>query len=127
MLRQVLRSKIHMAKIVKTELSYEGSIGIDAKLLTESGILPSERVQVLNLNNGERLETYVIEEEQGSGIVALYGPAARCGQVGDRVCILCYALVDEKELKKIKPRTIVLDKKNLVISRKEGPSTSHLR
>ena len=126
MLRQVLRSKIHMAKIVKTELSYEGSIGIDAKLLTESGILPSERVQVLNLNNGERLETYVIAEEEGSGIVALYGPAAKRGQVGDRVCILSYALVDEKELKKIKPRTIVLDEKNLVISTKEGPSTSHL-
>lgn len=115
-----------MARIVRTELSYEGSIGIDAKLLTESGILPSERVQVLNLNNGERLETYVIEEEEGSGIVALYGPAAKRGQVGDRVCILCYALVDEKELKKIKPKTIVLDEKNLVISRKEGPSTSHL-
>lgn len=126
LLRQVLRSKIHMARIVKTELSYEGSIGIDAKLLAESGILPSERVQVLNLNNGERLETYVIEEEQGSGIVALYGPAAKRGQVGDRVCILCYALVDEKELKKIKPRTIVLDEKNLVISRKEGSSTSRL-
>ena len=126
MLRQVLRSKIHMAKIVKTELSYEGSIGIDARLLTESGILPSERVQVLNLNNGERLETYVIEEEEGSGIVALYGPAAKRGQVGDRVCILSYALVDEKELMKIKPRTIILDEKNLVISRKEGLSTSHL-
>ena len=126
MLRQVLRSKIHMARIVKTELSYEGSIGIDAKLLTESGILPSERVQVLNLNNGERLETYVIEEEEGSGIVALYGPAAKRGEVGDRVCILSYALVDEKELKKTKPKTIVLDEKNLVISTKEGPSTSHL-
>ncbi len=117
-LRQILRAKIHMGKITKTELYYAGSIGIDGKLLTESDILPNERVQVLNLNNGQRFETYVIEEEEGSGIIALYGPAARCGQVGDRVCILSYALVDEKELKEIKAKIIVLDEDNRIISKK---------
>lgn len=114
-LRQVLRAKIHMAKITKTLLNYEGSIGIDARLLSESGILPNERVQVLNLNNGSRLETYVIEEEENSGILALYGPAARSGQVGDRVCILSYALVEEKDLKEVKPRKIVVDENNHVV------------
>ncbi len=114
-LRQVLRAKIHMAKITKTLLNYEGSIGIDGRLLSESGILPNERVQVLNLNNGSRLETYVIEEKENSGALTLYGPAARCGQVGDKVCILSYALVEEKDLEEVKPRKIVVDENNHVV------------
>ena len=115
MLRIMCKSKIHKALITKTDFDYEGSIGIDAKLLSESGILPNERVQVLNLNNGSRLETYVIEEEENSGILALYGPAARSGQVGDRVCILSYALVEEKDLEEVKPRKIVVDENNHVV------------
>lgn len=117
-LRQILKAKLHMAKITNTALYYEGSVGIDAKLLAESGILPNERVQVLNLNNGERFETYVIQEEENSGTVALYGPAARCGQVGDRVCIISYVLVDEKEVSQQKPKTIVVDENNRVVRRK---------
>ena len=124
-LRQFLRAKIHMGKITKTELYYAGSIGIDSKLLTESDMLPNERVQVLNLNNGQRIETYVIEEKEDSGIIALYGPAARCGQVGDKVCILSYALVDEEELGKIKAKVIGLDENNCIISKEEVNSVSH--
>ncbi len=116
-LRQFLSSKIHMAKITKTVLCYEGSVGIDSKLLTESGILPNERVQVLNLNNGQRLETYVIEEKENSGTIALYGPAARRGQVGDRVCIISYALVDENDLKKVNPKKIIVDENNRIVKK----------
>ncbi len=111
-LRQVLKSKIHMAKVTNTKLDYEGSIGIDGKLLTESDIIPNEKVHVLNLNNGSRFETYVIEEKENSGIIALYGPAARCGQVGDKVCILSYVIADEKGLKEIKPKVVLLDENN---------------
>ncbi len=117
-LRQFLKSKIHMAKITKTVLNYEGSIGIDGKLLSESDIMPSEKVQVLNFNNGQRFETYVIEEEKGSGIIALYGPAARCGRTGDRVCILSYALIDKEDDKEIKIRKIVVDENNCIKGRK---------
>ena len=114
-LRNVLKSKIHMARLTSTRLDYKGSIGIDGKLLTEIDMVTNEKVQVLNLNNGQRFETYVIEEEKNSGIIALYGPAARRGQVGDRVCILSYALVDEEGLKQLKPKVIVLDENNRIL------------
>ena len=104
-----------MARLTSTMLDYKGSIGIDGKLLTEIDMVTNEKVQVLNLNNGQRFETYVIEEEKNSGIIALYGPAARRGQVGDRVCILSYALVDEEGLKQLKPKVIVLDENNRIL------------
>ena len=90
-------AKIHGAVITETELEYEGSITIDTDLLDASGILPSERVQVVNLNNGSRLETYVIAGERGAGQICLNGPAALLGSVGDRVHILAYALFDDAE------------------------------
>lgn len=113
MLREVLKSKIHNAKITRKELHYEGSIGIDKALLLKSDILPGEKVQVLNFNNGQRFETYVIEEKENSGIVALYGPAARCAEIDDRICVLSYVLISDKEVDKIKPKIIFVDKNNV--------------
>ena len=113
-LREVIKSKIHKATITKTELEYSGSIGIDKTLLVKTDIAPGERVQVLNFNNGRRLETYVIEEEENSGIIALYGPAARCGNVGDEICIVSYLLITADEIAKIKEKVIILDKNNKI-------------
>ena len=117
MLREMLKSKICKAVVTKTELKYEGSIGLDKLLLMESDIAPGEKVQVLNANNGERFETYVIEEKEGSGTISLYGPAARLGQVGDEVCILSYVLASDKEIKEIKPKIICLGVNNRFVKR----------
>jgi aspartate 1-decarboxylase len=115
MLRQILKSKINKAKITKKELNYQGSIGIDRLLLAKSDIVPGERAQVLNFNNGQRFETYVIEEREGSGIIALYGPAARLGEIGDKICILSYVLISEEEIGKIKQRIVLVDESNKAI------------
>ncbi len=113
-LREMLKSKIHKAVITEKKIDYNGSIGVDKRLLEESGILPGEKVQVLNFNNGRRLETYTIEEEKNSGKIILYGPAGRCGEVGDELCILSYVLVTEDDIGKIKPRKIVVKKNNQI-------------
>ena len=97
MLRFMCKSKIHRATIKKCDLHYSGSIGIDKDLLDASDILPNEMVQVLNVNNGERFETYAIEEPAGSGAIGLYGAAARLGKAGDLVIILSYGLAEKKE------------------------------
>lgn len=115
MLREILKSKIHRATITKTELNYEGSIGIDKALLEKSDIFPGEKVQILNFNNGQRFETYVIEERKNSGIIALYGPAARLGQIGDEVAILSYTLIDNEGLKRLKQKVVFVDKDNRLI------------
>lgn len=104
MLRTILKSKISGLKITKTELFYEGSITIDKEILKSANILPGEKVEVLNLNNGERAETYAIEGEKGE--VCLNGPLARKGAIGDEIIVLAYCLVDEEEIKKIKPKII---------------------
>ena len=111
-LRQVMKSKIQKATITKTELDYNGSIGIDKLLLIESNIAAGERVQVLNFNNGNRFETYVIEEEKASGIIALYGPAAKLANIGDEVCIISYLLVTDDEIAKLKTKVVLVDKDN---------------
>jgi aspartate 1-decarboxylase len=111
----ILKSKIDRATITKVELNYQGSVGIDKALLEASGVFPGEKVQVLNYNNGSRIETYVIEEKKNSGTISLYGPAARCGLAGDKICIISYALVSESELKNFKPRIILVDKNNKVV------------
>lgn len=113
-LRQVLKSKLHMGKVTKTVLRYGGSVGIDSSLLSASDMMPGERVQVLNFNNGERIETYIIEEPAGSGIIALYGPAARRAQNGDMISIISYLFADEEEIKKLEPKTVVLDENNKI-------------
>ena len=100
---EVLKSKIHRAVITEANLNYVGSITIDEDLIEAANIIENEKVQVLNVNNGERLETYVIRGKRGSGICCLNGPAARKGMVGDTVVIISYALMDFEEAKKFKP------------------------
>lgn len=100
---EVLKSKIHRAVITEANLNYVGSITIDEDLMEAANIIENEKVQVVNVNNGERLETYVIKGKRGSGICCLNGPAARKGMVGDIVVIISYSSMDFEEAKKFKP------------------------
>ena len=100
---EVLKSKIHRAVITEANLNYVGSITIDESLIDAANLIENEKVQVVNVNNGERLETYVIRGKRGSGICCLNGPAARRGMVGDVVVIISYASMDFEEAKKFKP------------------------
>jgi aspartate 1-decarboxylase len=108
------KAKIHRATVTEANLNYVGSITIDRKLLEAADILPYEKVQVVNLNNGSRLETYAIAGEANSGIVCLNGAAARLVQKGDLVIIIAYALVEEKDLADFNPRVVFVDKDNRV-------------
>ena len=110
----MLKSKIHMATLTGTELYYQGSIAIDQDLLEAAGILPSEQVHVLNVNNGSRLVTYTILGERGSGIIELNGPAAHLGEAGDQVVIISYAQMSEDEAKEYKPVVVHVDEKNVI-------------
>lgn len=106
MLRTILKSKIHRCRVTEANLYYEGSITIDSNLMKKADILEHEKVEVLNLNNGHRLETYAICGEAGSGVICLNGPSARGACVGDEVIILSYVLEDEKNIKDIKTKII---------------------
>ncbi|TDQ17296.1 L-aspartate 1-decarboxylase [Algoriphagus boseongensis] len=112
---QVLKSKIHRVKITQAELHYVGSITIDEDLMDAAQLIENEKVQVVNVNNGERLETYVIKGERGSGQVCLNGPAARKAAVGDVVIIISYAGMELEEAKKYKPVLIFPDDRNKLI------------
>jgi aspartate 1-decarboxylase len=112
MFRTMCKSKIRGAVVTDTKLHYDGSIGIDRNILNAADLYPWERVQVVNLNNGARLETYVIEEEAGSGTICLKGPAARLGQVGDEVIIISYVELTEEEAKNLAPLVINLNDGN---------------
>ena len=103
MIIQVLKSKIHRAKVTEAQLNYVGSITIDETLMIASNLIENEVVQVLNINNGERFETYVIKGKKDSGIICLNGPAARRVQVDDLVIVISYAAMDFEEAKKFKP------------------------
>ena len=109
---EVLKSKIHRVRITQSELHYVGSITIDEDLMDASNMIEGEKVQVVNINNGERLETYVITGERGSGMICLNGPAARLAQVGDIVIIISYAHMDFEEAKAFKPTVIFPDANN---------------
>ncbi len=113
MLRCILRAKIHIATVTESNLSYEGSITIDEAILKKAGILPYEQVMVSNLNNGERLDTYVIPGKKGE--ICLNGPTARKGVVGDKVIIFCYSYVENNKLKRFKPKIVLLDEKNKIL------------
>ncbi len=117
MLRMMCKSKIHRATITKVDLHYEGSIGIDEKLLTASNIYEGEIVQVVNINNGSRFETYAIKEKSGSGTIGLYGAAAHLGTVGDLVIILSNALIDDKAAKRSKMTRVLVDAENKIINK----------
>lgn len=112
MLRTILKSKIHRAHITEANLHYEGSITIDASLMHKADILEGEKVEVFNLNNGQRLETYAIKGKPGSGVVCLNGPAARGACVGDEVIIVSYLFADTKNAEKVRPKIIKVDVRN---------------
>ncbi len=112
MMRVLCKSKIHRARITEANLNYVGSLTLDRRLMDAADIAPYERVQVVNVNNGARLETYVIEGPAGSGTVCLNGAAARLGQVGDVVIIISYASYTEEERKRHKPIVVFVDEHN---------------
>jgi len=115
MLRTMCKSKIHRATVTKSELHYEGSLTLDTTLIDAADMKPFEKIHVLNVSNGERLETYLIPGESNSGIVCLNGPAARRGVVGDEIVIISYADYDDNELEDFKPKVIYVDKKNKIL------------
>lgn len=110
----MLKSKIHRATVTQAEVDYVGSITIDASLLKASGIFEYEKVQVVDVNNGNRLETYVIAGEEGSGIICLNGAAARCVSTGDKVIIMSYADLTAEEAISHKPMVVFVDDNNAV-------------
>ncbi len=115
MLQHMLKAKLHRARVTDANLNYEGSLTIDRQLLAAVGLLPYEQIKVYNINNGARFDTYVIEGEAGSGIIALNGAAARMGAPGDLVIIVSYALYDQEELATYQPRIVVLDQDNRIV------------
>ena len=107
-----LKSKIHRATVTQAELNYVGSITIDSSLMEASGLIEYERVQIADVDNGTRLETYVIAGEPGSGIICLNGAAARCVSTGDRVIIMSYAQMTPEELAENPPKVVFVDMEN---------------
>mgnify|MGYP002625623111 FL=1 len=112
---EVLKSKIHRAIITDKNVNYEGSLSIDPNVMDAAAIYPYEKVQVVNVNNGYRLETYAIPGEVGSGEVVLNGAAARWGEVGDLVIIITYAQMEQHEYEQHEPRTVLVNEKNQII------------
>lgn len=110
-----MKSKIHRAAVTQADLYYEGSLTIDRDLMDVANLIEYEKVSVVNINNGERFETYVIAGERGSKVICLNGAAARKGAVGDRVIIISYANVDEKELDGFEPLAVLVDENNEVV------------
>ena len=111
---QMLKGKIHRATVVQAELDYVGSITIDEELLEAAGILEYEKVQIVDINNGQRFETYTIAGQRGSGMICLNGAAARCVQKGDKIIIMCYALMSVEEIKENPPKVVFVDDNNKV-------------
>ncbi|MBB6635349.1 aspartate 1-decarboxylase [Cohnella thailandensis] len=112
MFRQMMKSKIHRATVTEANLNYVGSITIDQDLMEAVDILPDEKVQIVNNNNGARLETYVIPGPRGSGVICLNGAAARLVQPGDIVIIIAYAFVTEEEARQHRPKIAIMDEGN---------------
>jgi aspartate 1-decarboxylase len=112
----LMRSKIHRATITEADLNYEGSISIDEELLEESGILENEKVDVLDINNGQRFTTYAIKAKRGSREIKVNGAAARLVHAGDLIIIVAYGNFEEKEARNFKPKVLLLGKNNEVVS-----------
>lgn len=115
MLLTMMHGKIHRATVTQANLNYVGSITIDEDLLDAAGILPGEKVQIVNNNNGARLETYTIAGERKSGVICLNGAAARLAVEGDIVIIIAYALMDDKETRELQPKVVLVDENNHII------------
>ena len=118
MIRMMMKSKIHGATVTEANLKYTGSITIDKNLLKASNIARFERVQIVNLHNGTRVETYVLEGEAGSGTICMNGAAARWAEVGDKVIIISYALLTNREMAKHSPKIVFVDERNRAKVRK---------
>jgi len=114
MMITMMKSKIHFATVTQSDVYYEGSITIDRELMERAGIFPGERVQVVNLSNGERIETYTLVGEPGSGVIGMNGPAALKCKTEDQIHIISYALMQPEEAKKHHPHVLVLDENNKV-------------
>ena len=114
MILDVLKSKIHRATVIQADVDYVGSITIDEALMEAAGIYEYEKVQVVDVNNGNRLETYVIAGEKGSGMICLNGAAARLVDIGDKVIIMCYAHMTPEEAKDNKPYVVFVDDNNKI-------------
>lgn len=112
MLIEALKGKIHRATVIQAELNYVGSITIDPVLMKAAGILEYEKVQIVDINNGQRFETYTIAGEPGSGMICLNGAAARCVQKDDKIIIMCYAQMTPEELNENPPRVVFVDDEN---------------
>lgn len=117
---QLIKGKIHRARLTHCDLDYEGSLEIDIDYLKKAEILPYEKILVVNATNGERLETYAIPGEAGSRVFRLNGAAAHKGNVGDIVTIMAFGILDEKEAQGFQPKVVVLNKKNDVIAVRRG-------
>jgi len=120
MLINMFKSKLHRATVTEANINYVGSITIDKALLEQANILEGEKVQVVNINNGERLETYTIEGEYGSGVICLNGAAARLVHPGDIVIIIAYALMEKEEAEGFEPKILMLDDENKVLNIKKN-------
>ncbi|GAB4128893.1 MAG: aspartate 1-decarboxylase [Raineya sp.] len=112
---EVFKSKIHRVKVTQAELHYVGSITIDETLMEAANLIEGEKVQIVNINNGERLETYVIKGERNSGVICLNGPAARKVQVGDIIIVIAYALMPFEEAKTFRPTLVFPDENNRLV------------
>lgn len=110
----MLKGKIHRATVVQAELNYVGSITVDEDLLDAAGIFEYEKVQIVDIDNGSRFETYTIAGERGSGLICLNGAAARCVQVGDKIIIMSYADMSLEEVKNHKPKVVFVDEMNKI-------------
>lgn len=119
-MRTMVRCKIHRARVTAGNIDYEGSITIDKDLMEAADLLPYELVHILNVNNGARFQTYVIEGEAGAGDIVLNGAAARLACKGDIVIILSYATVSEEEAHRVQPRLVYVDAKNKIVEKKMG-------
>lgn len=115
MLRMMMHAKLHRGRVTQARLDYVGSVTIDRNLLEQAGILENERIQVLNINTGERMETYAIAGEPGSRVICINGAAARRFQVGDQVIIIAYGLFTDEEARQLKPKVLLLDDDNNVV------------
>ncbi|MGG5461545.1 aspartate 1-decarboxylase [Clostridium sp. B9] len=111
---EMLKGKIHRATVVQAELDYVGSITVDEELLESSGILEYEKVQIVDIDNGNRFETYTIAGERGSGMICLNGAAARCVQVGDKIILMSYCTLENEEAKNHKPQVVFVDENNKI-------------
>ncbi|MDE3839374.1 aspartate 1-decarboxylase [Bacillus methanolicus] len=115
MFRTMMNAKIHRARVTEANLNYVGSITIDEDILDAVGMVPNEKVQIVNNNNGARFETYIIPGKRGSGVVCLNGAAARLVQEGDVVIIISYVMVPEEKVKTHKPKVAIMDENNKIV------------